>query len=784
MYVRSASNRLHILAMIFFSLALLLDSSAQEMVKSVSNDGLEKVVRYNVASFTDVRDKKLEDVVAKMPGMSLSPFTYNGMSVLEVFINGIDMLNGDYSTVRSMKPEDVECIEITENYVYEKIMQGVEYSNHVSINVILKEEAKSKWSGSIKAGLGLPRLFSGEAQALNVGQRTQMTILLKADNTGLNFGHEFSNPYLRRVNSFLSVSPSLAPLSDQRTRLNNSVFGNINSTFHLKKDFQLNLKLSLHQDNLTASNYDETEFFQTEGESIQNITGKSSKNRQRELEASVSIFSNSERSYFKNETQVMISDQYGNTDITGTYPSKQNVKMKPFTLKNDFAFRKPIGKSILSVDLMTAYDSKPQCLTVNRMQFNLQQDIVTNAYTDELSIAYKRKLGKFSFSVKAGASAKFWNLSTVLTPPVDEIRDAGGVSDVDNDSRFSYFNANSDVSITYIDDRLQLEISTPLNYYRNFFDNFKTDERNSADRWHFAPSVSAKYQITNNLSVSANARGLNNGLLGGRIYSGLVMTDFQSFTQGNVNSKNDKSILSSASVSYRYPLKSFFVNGSYNRRNMNQELVYISKFTENFNISGYIPVDEIFKSITDRISMDISKGIASFKGKIGMNASFSNMRSSMNRNNVRLPYTSKSCSFGSNINGRLFNWLNIIFFVKYSHSNLFIPSDTEMMMASKSNELTQSLELIFSPWERFNISLLGDHYMNQIAEDLYKNVVILDLKAEFKINERWQLIASITNLLNQTTYNYILISNKMASSSYTSYSIRPRNLLLSVFFKF
>jgi len=47
------------------------------------------VISYNVASFTDIRDKKLEDVIAKMPGMAVSTsFTYNGTAVSRVFVNG------------------------------------------------------------------------------------------------------------------------------------------------------------------------------------------------------------------------------------------------------------------------------------------------------------------------------------------------------------------------------------------------------------------------------------------------------------------------------------------------------------------------------------------------------------------------------------------------------------------------------------------------------------------------------------------------------------------------
>ena len=776
---------------------------AQDMVKAVSNEGLEKVISYNVASFTDIRDKKLEDVIAKMPGMSISTtFTYNGMTVIKVFVNGFDILNGDISSIKSMKPEDVESIVITENYVYEKIMRGIDYSNSVAINIILKEEAKSKWSGSVKSGAGVsskpeiegisPLLYNGEAQAMNIGQKVQTTVLLKADNTGLSFSNDIgqsSYGSLGRVNSFVSVNPSLAPLTTQRTRLNNSAYGHITSTFQLNRNLQLSLKLALHSDRLKAANFADTEYYDNDGTSFMQSTGNKAVKIQGDVKAEIVLLSNSENSFFKNEVVVDITDQKGSSEITGTYPSLQNINVKPFSVEDNLSYKKPVGKGIFSIDLLAAYDSKPQYLTVDRDPVNLKQDILTDAFTEELWAAWKLKAGRLSFAVKLGANSKIWNLETMITPDVQEVKDATGLADINNDSQFSYINLSSDVSLTYINDRFQFEVTTPLNYYRNFFkDNINPgarwpDGKTYNDRVHFAPKVSAKYQITDNLSVQGSVSGLNNGLLGARLYNGLVLTDFKSFSQGNVNSQNDKSAVTSAGLSYRLPRQSFFVSGSFYRINMNQELLSQSKYTENYYISGYVPVEKgvgFPKSITNRYTLDMSKGIAALKGKIGMTGSVSTVDAEMFINNQKVPYTSNSYSMGANINGRLFSWLNTIYKATFTHSNLSMSG----VQASRTNGLTQSLELIFSPAEKFNFSFLGDHFMNQIATDTYKNFFIVDFKAEYIINSHWELTASVTNLLNETNYSYILESTFPLSKALTSYAIRPRNLMLGAFFKF
>ncbi len=216
---------------------------------------------------------------------------------------------------------------------------------------------------------------------------------------------------------------------------------------------------------------------------------------------------------------------------------------------------------------------------------------------------------------------------------------------------------------------------------------------------------------------------------------------------------------------------------------MNQELLSQSKYTDNYYISGYVPVEKGLafpKYITDRLSMDMSKGIAALKGKVGITGSMTRSEAEMFINNQKVPYTSKSYSIGANVNGRLFSWLNTIYKATFTHSNLSMSGS----QASRTNGLTQSLELIFSPTGKFNFSFLGDHFMNQIAAETYKNFFIVDFKSEYIINSHWELTASVTNLLDEKTYSYILESTFPLSKGLNSYVIRPRNLMLGAFFKF
>ncbi len=101
-----------------------------------------------------------------------------------------------------------------------------------------------------------------------------------------------------------------------------------------------------------------------------------------------------------------------------------------------------------------------------------------------------------------------------------------------------------------------------------------------------------------------------------------------------------------------------------------------------------------------------------------------------------------------------------------------------------SKGYTQTLETIFTPWEKFNFSFLGEHYYTEFTDDAAKHLVLVDFKAEYILSDDWILQASATNILDQDTYNYTLVDSDTFSRSYTSYAIRPRNVLLSIFHKF
>ena len=178
---------------------------------------------------------------------------------------------------------------------------------------------------------------------------------------------------------------------------------------------------------------------------------------------------------------------------------------------------------------------------------------------------------------------------------------------------------------------------------------------------------------------------------------------------------------------------------------------------------------------------DISKGIESLKGKIGVSVNGSLSNASMTRNGADIPYTSTDLSVGPYINGRLTSWWNVNYNLNFRTNRMKMDDEDT---ASKSKGYTQTLEMIFDPWQKLNFSILAEHYYTEFMDDVSKHLVLWDVKAEYNINDKWQLIIDAMNILNQKTYNYTLADSEKFTKSYTAYKIRPRNILISLFYKF
>ncbi|MCL7764423.1 TonB-dependent receptor family protein [Polaribacter sp. Z014] len=114
---------------------------------------------YNADSFQNGSERKLEDVLKKLPGVEINDngeIEVEGKTVEKVMIDGKDFFDGDTKLAAKNIPSNaLDKIEVLRNYADVSQLSGVQNNeDRVAINIKLKEGKKNFWFGDITAGTG------------------------------------------------------------------------------------------------------------------------------------------------------------------------------------------------------------------------------------------------------------------------------------------------------------------------------------------------------------------------------------------------------------------------------------------------------------------------------------------------------------------------------------------------------------------------------------------------------------------------------------------------------
>lgn len=128
----------------------------KEMPVRISGD----TIIYNSDSFTNGTEKKLEDVLKKLPGVSVNKdgeIEVEGKKVQKVMVEGKDFFDGDTKIATKNIPADaLDKIQVLRNYNEVSNLKGLENNeDNVAINIKLKEGKKNFWFGDMLAGAGV-----------------------------------------------------------------------------------------------------------------------------------------------------------------------------------------------------------------------------------------------------------------------------------------------------------------------------------------------------------------------------------------------------------------------------------------------------------------------------------------------------------------------------------------------------------------------------------------------------------------------------------------------------
>lgn len=133
----------------------------REMPVSIKGD----TIVYNVDSFKSGTERKLEDVLKKLPGVEVNAdgeIEVEGKKVTKLMVEGKDFFDGDTKLgVKNIPADAIDKIQVLRNFNENSILKGVENNqDNVAMNIKLKSGKKNFWFGDMTAGIGVGMLDS------------------------------------------------------------------------------------------------------------------------------------------------------------------------------------------------------------------------------------------------------------------------------------------------------------------------------------------------------------------------------------------------------------------------------------------------------------------------------------------------------------------------------------------------------------------------------------------------------------------------------------------------
>jgi len=146
-------------------------------------------IEYDAASFETEKNAKLEDLLRRLPGLTVSAdgqITAHGKSVSKVLIDGEEFFGYDPKiAIRNVRADAVDKVQVYERKSEEAELTGIDDGVRMqTVNVVLKEEARKGIFGNAEANYGTENLYAGSLFAAKFNRTERIGITANTSNMG------------------------------------------------------------------------------------------------------------------------------------------------------------------------------------------------------------------------------------------------------------------------------------------------------------------------------------------------------------------------------------------------------------------------------------------------------------------------------------------------------------------------------------------------------------------------------------------------------------------------
>lgn len=320
----------------------------------------EDTITYRADQFKTGEDRKLEDLLKKLPGIEVTDegnVLVNGKEVEKLMIDGKDFFGGDTKLgVKNIPVDVIDKIEALDNYSDIPFMKNLSDSDKMVLDIKLKKGKKQFIFGENKIGGGIKERYNIHPTYFYYSPKTTVNIIGNFNNTGnapidTDDLNRFRGQDLNNLNDPVYASEDgledLYNTADAQFRKTEFAAGNIDQ--EITKQLKLNAYSlffkqkteTLNTNNITYFSQEELEEDRTK-RSTQNTTGSLNKLRFRYKPndhnfMSYNAFINFTKQSFKESIFTQVNDSV-NQILTNNTP--KNLSLKQFFRYNTQSSKK------------------------------------------------------------------------------------------------------------------------------------------------------------------------------------------------------------------------------------------------------------------------------------------------------------------------------------------------------------------------------------------------------------------------------------------------------------
>ncbi|WP_211638908.1 carboxypeptidase-like regulatory domain-containing protein [Porphyromonas levii] len=729
-------------------------------------------IAYYVSTFAQTNDQAIGEVLKRMPGIeveSSGKIKYQGVDINKFYIEGQDLLGNKYGVATmGIAANDIGAVEVMERHQPMQVLHGFSISDQAAINLKLKKGKKTVWlaHGSIGGGYSQsPKspLWSGDLFVLSAMSRSQTLLSLKSNNNGFDLSDEQTEfnetPRGTEIGDYFALtSPAPPSLKPERTTLNISSIASLNHLYKTRNEIDIKLQVDYLSNRLASRNKAKMTYFLDGGDKII-IEDKEDVMKENMVRANVTVVANQPTYYLQNSTKAQFDWDNMEFSTLGTFNNSQNANQRNYYANNSFRLIKRFGdRHLVTFNSTNEWESRPSTLIIKDDVETRGQKINSQAFFTDEQAFYDFQIGRFVIGVNAGFQGLFRRVS------------GRQINSVTNQpfsiSNFYTFLASPKAEWRHR--KVRFVLSFPISYRHYDFRDLWEDK----NLLIYSPTLSFNWQPNSALSLTFRGGSGTTPLSLNNLYQGVVVTNYRSFSYGYEDLLMTKRQNISARLSYRNPSKGVFSNLIVMHHWINNPYRMKQDFKDNYIYHAYERTDS--KSRIFNATGSFNKTLDFMRGGFGINAMYSRTSRDIISQQSVVPFALNLLTIGSMLNGNTSKDFFFLYQFEFSRSWL----DTPTRITTALNNYIHSLKLVYTPIDPLSIELKGEYYHNEITKDVDKKITMMDANITWRVNKKIDLIASITNILNNNEYVYT--SYGLLNSYSVNHQIRGREALFTL----